>query len=138
MPERYFIRVIKYFVYLCLLFAVIYGLMLMMKQTSWNMIVSVTQNKNFWLLCAVFVILPLLYPFFGFVTRTVRARMDPGENRAIILRTAETNGFILVKELGNTMTFRPATMAGRLRTLFEDKVKIILKDDKIIITGPRK
>ncbi|MCC8089071.1 MAG: hypothetical protein LIO79_07400 [Rikenellaceae bacterium] len=138
MPERYIIRVVKYFIYLCLLFVIIYGMLLIAGQTTWDTLATVTHRKDIWLLGAVFVILPLLYPFFGFVTRTVRGRMDSDENRSIVLKTTESGGFILVREVHNTMTFRPGAATARVRALFEDKITITLENDKIIISGPRR
>ena len=135
--KRYALRAAKYFVYLLGLFIVLYALLILTGYSSWETLGRVTASgSRLWLLLAAFVGLPLLYPLFGFVTRTVRADFDG--SKEIILRTMALNGFKPVEEGDGRMVFRAATAAGKLRLLYEDRITLTRDDNYIVIEGPRK
>lgn len=131
--ERYFIRAAKYFVYLVILLAVIYGVLIL---TGYSSVESVMNSNRRWLLAGMLVLLPLLYPFFGYVSREVKTNFET--DRDLIVRIFESNGFVLAEENSERMVFEAKTMLMKLRMLYEDKIVVTPRDNFIIISGSRK
>lgn len=138
MTDRYFIRAIKYFIYLAVIFSVIYAILIITGQTTLSAFSYTLHSDRVWWLVAAFILLPAAQPSYGYVRRGLRGRMVTEENRRKVLETMEAGRYVLVNEVHDTMTFRAATTASRLRLLYEDKITVTLDKDKITIEGPRK
>ena len=136
MGNRYLIRAGKYFIFLLLLFVLLYGMMIAIGQSSWAALGYVFTTNRVWWMAALFVVLPLTYPFFGFVTREVRATRNL--DRDTIVRVLGINGFALKSESGDTMVFVPDNFAGRLRMFFEDEIVVVRKENVITVSGIRR
>ena len=135
--KRYFLRSVKYFIWLMALLVIVYALMLLFGQTNYATLQSVIHTGRIWWLVGAILVVTVAYPRFGYTARELRGRVTPDENRDKVLSTMEMNGYMLTQEMHGVMTFRSGTFAGRLRRRFEDKVEVKLNGDKIIISGPR-
>ncbi len=136
MKNRYIIRVAKYFLYLCLFFAVIFGVMIALNYTSWEAFLHVFSSTRGLILLAFFVVFPLIYPFMGFITREVRANV--AEDRDTVLRVFEMCGYKLVCESNGEMLYRAAGKFARMRLLYEDLISVTFDEKYLTMSGPRK
>lgn len=136
--KRYLTRATKYFVYLVVLFALIYGVMLSTRTTL------ITPDA-FWLFLAsprgllmfgAIVGLALLYPRSGFVSRAVRLDMD--RDREAVMKAFGLSGFALTEEKDGKMVFRAASPVKRALMLYEDEVVLDYGRVPAEIEGNRK
>lgn len=135
MKNRYLIRAAKYFAYLIILFLVLYGILIAVGYSSWSTLVTVWSSNRIWMLVIAFVGLPLLYPFFGFVTREVRGNLET--NRDVINKVLALNGYTVVSEDNGRIICR-ARGVKKVSLLFEDMLTITADDNYLKIEGPRK
>jgi hypothetical protein len=136
MKNRYSIRAAKYFVYLLILFALLFGLLLLTRYTSWQTFAALTQSGRIWLLAAAFVVLPTLYPLFGYVAREMS--LDYDKRRELIERVLAMNGYRIVSETPDSLICRAAAGMKRAALMFEDRIVIRRDGRGVRIEGPRK
>lgn len=135
----YLIRSVKYFCALCVFSLVIMGLNLMtgFAQLTFEQTLSVLfSTPRGMLLPVAIVVLSLLYPRFGFVSRKVEG--DVEENRVQILTAFENSGFELCNEQDGEMTFRAKGFLRRLMMLYEDEIKVSQYGQWILLDGNRR
>lgn len=136
MPDRYIIRAAKYFIYLLLIFAVLFGLLLATGYSSWQTFGAVARSGRVWLLAAAFVGLPLVYPLFGYVKRQMTIDFDG--RRELIGRVLAMNGYRVVSETPDSLVCRAATGLKRAALQFEDRIVIRRTGRGVRVEGPRK
>ena len=136
MKNRYLIRAAKYFVYLLVIFAVLFGLLLLTRYTSWQTLEAILHSDRIWLLAAAFIGLPAVYPLFGYVKREMS--LDYDQRREQIERVLAMNGYRIVAETPDSLTCRANNGMKRAALQFEDRI-VIRRDGRYLsIEGPRK
>lgn len=138
--ETYFRRVLKYFIQLVVLFVILFTFMFLTGTAADNGDRTLSQiliSQRGLLLAVVVVVLSLLYPRFGFVTREIKSSVaDTNEQ---IMKAFAVSGYELSKsESAETMVFRADNIAKRILTLWEDKITVTEKDGCVTISGIRK
>lgn len=136
--KQYFYRSAKYLVYLILLFFIIYALMLLTGTTS----ISLDKlGMLFWSkaglpLIAFAIIISLLYPRFGFVSRDISiAKLQDEE---LVTRLLNAEGFTLVSNEKNIMVFRATSIFKKIILRFDDAITIDKNNSIATISGGRK
>ena len=136
MLKRYPIRVVKYFLFLVALFVVLFGVMLVINQTSFQAFRMVWETKR-WMLLILFVGLPLLYPFFGYATREVRGNMT--EKRNVIERALISSGFKITEDQPDRIVAHAAKGIKKASLFFEDRIEITPEGNHYVrIEGARR
>ncbi len=137
--KQYMIRVVKYFIYLVIIYLAILNIAEMTgylgsnEGTTYQILFS---ERGFAALAAM-AALSLLYPKFGYLKRQSRASIK--RNRDMIIKVFEVNGMRLKSENDTEMIFCAATLLRRLRLLFEDEITVRKTDDGgIEISGNRR
>lgn len=140
MKNRYFVRALKYLVWLIVLFVALYALMMVTgtsrvsAQQAWMEVYSSSRGI---LMMIVIVLLAAAYPFFGFVRRTVNAGIT--DDRDSILRAFNESGFTLAWESPAQMVFKASAPIKKLRLLWEDTITVTADGDgRIILEGIRR
>ncbi len=134
--ERYFIRSVKYLVWLSVLFALILGIMVLTGTYSGEeQVESIFMSRRGWTMIAVIIMLAAIYPKIGFVKRRIPGDLVSG--RGAVMKAMDLSGFVLEEEKDGMMIFK-ATGTKRLFLMFEDTVKIYDQDGTIILDGIRK
>jgi len=135
--KRYLIRVVKYMVYLAIVFCLIVA------------IFSLTTNQgihyeNFFRpdtgnqLIIFFIVISVVYPFFGFVKKRVYLNRSFTEDKEMIKEIFINNRYIVVAEEANTITFRHSSTFTRAMRMFEDDIVIDFSDNPIVLDGQRR
>ncbi len=134
--KRYPIRVLRYFLFLVGLFIVLLGVLLLVGQTSPLGLRHVVETRG-WVLLAVFVGLPLVYPFFSYGARSVRGNLH--EKRETIDRALASCGFEAVGESPERIVAK-ATGSKRFTLLtVENRIEITPDGNQHVrIEGPKK
>ena len=121
MLKRYPIRVVKYFLFLVALFVVLFGIMIIFNWSSWSMLMNIWKTDQVWVLVAVFIGIPLIYPFFGYTAREVRGNLD--EKRDVVERVLTMSGFT-VTENRPTRIIAHTKGIKKVSLMFEDRIEI--------------
>ena len=125
MNRKNLLRSVKYFVLLCVLYAVIMTVLCAtgMSAVPADMMTYVLFHT--WrgaMLGGMALFLAATYPYFGFVRREAAADMD--EDRDSIVQAFASAGFVLTEESAGGMKFRAADTVRRLRLLWEDEIEV--------------
>ncbi len=136
---RHVIRSVKYLLALVVIFV---AMMLLVGYTGQVKLTIAEQfdifmtNNNGALKIALLVVLAAVYPFFGFIKRSVDGTVD--EYRDKIIVAMESAGFAFVGERDGVMIFRASNILRRVTFLFEDKIEVRQQGDKIELSGVRR
>lgn len=143
--KRYWIRMVKYLVLLCLLFVALMALMYytgnmgLLKgegfwDTLWQQLFYTERGR--WMIPAI-LMLSLCYPRFGYVKRVVED-CNWQEHRTQIENAFRAHGFEVVSESDQKICFRATGWLSRLQYLFEDEICIRPQGKGIEIEGIRR
>lgn len=132
------IRSVKYFLLLVAIFAILN----LYKCATSSVEISFEEQLAFFFaqkgalkLALVFVI-SLLYPYFGFVKRSIAGSIL--ENRDQIEVAMELKGFSFKEERDNVLYFKANTILRKIAFLGEDTIEVKQIDGNIVIEGVRK
>jgi hypothetical protein len=136
--KQYFLRSLKYFIVLCLLFVALVWLKVTYEHlpiTMGQMMQLYFSAWNGWFMAVVIVIMSATYPYFGFVTRRTVGSITA--DRQQIEAAMATTGLVLKSTEDGRLVFR-ATGVQRLTLLFEDEVIAEQQGEEIVLSGHRK
>ena len=137
MLKRYPIRVVKYFLFLVALFVVLFGLMLIINQTSLHAFSTVWETDRVWVLLVIFVGMPVFYPFFGYTARDVRGNMT--DKREAIERALAVSGFKVTENTPGKIVAHAAKTVKKMALGFEDRIEITPEGNHYVrVDGPRR
>ena len=121
----YLRRVLKYFLQITLLFAVIILILMGTGMVSKDVAVAFQHGwTSVWWILAAFLAMSFAYPFFGYQKRKILVNGDPAEARNGIVEALRIRGYVLEKEQGGVYTFRPASPVNRAARLWEDRITL--------------
>lgn len=136
---KYFIRSVKYFAALCVLY---WALVWLSASTSAFPITNMQYLQLMfstwrgWMLIVATVLLAATYPRFGFVTKRVECCID--HDREQIENAFRIGGYELKSQTDDEMTFRATSPLNRLTMLFEDEIKVKQWAGWVEISGLRR
>lgn len=137
--KQYIVRVVKYFVYLVVIYIAILSIAEMTGYLSAQegSVAEILRSQRGVIALSAMAALSLLYPRFGYLKRVSKASIK--RDRESIIKAFEVNGMRLKSEEDGVMTFIAATLLRRLRLLFEDEVRVkATKDGGVEISGNRR
>ncbi len=135
---RHFIRSVKYFVALVVIFFAVSFLM----NFAGGLPLTFAQRMELFmadsgaLKIVMLVVLAGLYPLFGFVKRSVEGDITKHQGQIIV--AMERAGFTLRSQGEGKMVFGANTIFRRLTFLFEDKITVTQRGEQIEIEGVRR
>ena len=136
---KYLIRVVKYMVYLAIVFFLIVGIFSITSKSGEGI-----SYDNFFRagtkpqLIIFFVLMSFVYPFLGFVKKKVYLNKSFAEDKQKIKEIFTNSRYIIVKEDAFTITFRHSSTFIRAMRMFEDSVIIDFSDNPIVLEGQRR
>lgn len=136
---RYFVRALKYFALLCVLYVAIVWLMYWsgsLPDHPWPTIGIVLQSQRGIIMAAALVLLAAAYPMFGFMRKRIEGSTTG--NREQIVNAFRMQGFRLTGQRDGEMTFRGDGVFKRLSLLFEDEIIVRDTDAGLEIEGIRR
>lgn len=137
---KYLLRLVKYFVLLCVLYVVLVWLMNYVEPSGLGLWELVMQNVNCqkgYLMIGGFVVLAAFYPLFGFM----RSRVDDCdivEDRVRIDNAMRLFGFRFVEEREGKLIYRAEGLLHRLWLVLEDRIEVRKVDGGVELYGIRK
>lgn len=136
---RYFVRALKYFAWLCVLYIAIVWIMYWsgsLPERPWQMMGIVLSSERGILMMAAFVVLAAAYPMFGFMRKRIAG--DMVRNREQIVNAFRMQGFRLTEERDGEMVFRGEGFVKRLSLLYEDRIVVRGVGDGLELNGIRR
>lgn len=122
---KYFIRSIKYFLYLTVILVVVLYALVALKLANGD-IQSMFRNgyDSLWQIAGILAIFAAVYPKFGYSTRKAIVPGAYSEIRDSVLSVMESRGYRLEKEEGENMTFRLRSPLYRITRVGEDRIML--------------
>lgn len=135
--KRYLIRAIKQLITFLIALTLIIG------------VFSITSGKEFRFdtlfrpgtgtqLTIFLLVMSLIYPLFGYVTRKVHLNKSFEEDQTTIKDIFFTNRYVIEGEGKGFVIFRHKSSFIRTMKLFEDTITVDVSDNPIKLEGPRK
>ena len=122
---KYLIRSVKYFIYICVFVTIILLVMVLLGFVSSDINVMFQQGwKSVGYIAAMFALVSLFYPKFGFRKRLAAALGDFADLRGGAVAYMEEHGYYLESENDQVMTFRYRSFINRLFRMFEDRITL--------------
>ena len=136
---HYLIRVCKYFIYCTVLLLLILALVFYTSDHGqlthfWEMI----PPSNYWQVALFLSAFAIVYPFVGFVKRSVYLNKPFVQDRGILLDPIIRANYRIEKEENNIITFRPKGAFTRFMRLYEDRMTLDFSDNPIVLEGMRR
>jgi tryptophan-rich sensory protein len=135
--KQYLIRVIKYAIYLGIVFLLIVAIFSLTSSNGFdykNLFRPGTELQ----LIVFFVVISLIYPFFGFAKKRVYLNNGFENDREKILDIFTNSKYTVASETREFIVFKHKSPFLRLMRMFEDKITLHISDNPIILEGLRK
>ena len=121
----YLRRVLKYFIQITILFAVIILVLMLSGMVSKDVSVAFQNGWTSiaWIL-GLFAVMSFAYPFFGYQKRKIQVNGDPALARDGIVEALRTRGYALESEAEGVLKFHLTAPVNRAARLWEDTITL--------------
>ena len=121
----YIRRAIKYFIHTCLLLAIIIGILMLSGMVSRDISVAFTHGwTSVWWILAIFAVMALVYPFFGYQKRKIHVNGDPALAQNGIVEALKIRGYVLGSDADGVLKFHLSSPVNRAFRFWEDTVTL--------------
>ena len=121
----YIRRAVKYFIQVSLLSAVIIGVLMATGYVSKDINVALPHGwKSVWWILAVFAVMALAYPFFGYQKRKINVNGDPALAKDGIVEALKGRGYVLEGEKDGELSFHLSSPLNRAARMWEDRITL--------------
>ena len=121
----YIRRALKYFIQTCLLLAIIIGILMLSGMVSKDISVAFTHGwKSVWWILAIFAVMALVYPFFGYQKRLIHVKGDPALARDGIVEALKIRGYVPESEADGILKFHLSSPVNRAFRFWEDTITL--------------
>ncbi|MBQ3765469.1 MAG: hypothetical protein II874_01865 [Bacteroidales bacterium] len=121
----YLRRAVKYFIQITFLFAAVILVLMLTGMVSKDIAVAFRSGwTSVWWILAIFAVMSLAYPFFGYQKRKILISGDPAEARGGIEEAMRARGYVLASDADGVLKFHLSSPVNRLARLWEDTVTL--------------
>ena len=121
----YIRRAIKYFIQTCLLLAIIIGILMLSGMVSRDISVAFTHGwTSVWWILAIFAVMALVYPFFGYQKRKIHVNGDPALAQNGIVEALKIRGYVLGSDADGVLKFHLSSPVNRAFRFWEDTITL--------------
>ena len=133
---KYLVRSIKYFFYLMIILTVIILALVLTKFVDADLsTMFVNGYDSLWQIAIIMAVFALVYPRFGFSTRTAHVYGSPEETRPAVMKVMDLHGYRLESEDVETMTFVKKSVLARILKMYEDRLTLTRTGAGIEVEG---
>lgn len=121
---KYFIRALKYYLYLCLILVLVIAIIFLLKLNGESTLKGLFVNgyDSLWQMALILLVFAASYPRFGYGKRHIIFDGPAADARPTIDKCMNAAGYVLVKEDGEDMVWRKASIYARITRMLEDSV----------------
>ena len=121
----YLRRAVKYFIQISLLLALIIGVLMATGYVSKDVAVAFQHGwKSVWWILAIFALMALVYPFFGYQKRKINVNGDPALAKDGIVEALKGRGYVLASEADGVLKFKLSSPLNRAARMWEDTITL--------------
>ena len=121
----YIRRALKYFIQTCLFLALILAVLMLSGLVSKDVSVAFIHGwTSVWWILALFAVMALVYPFFGYQKRSIRVNGDPALARDGIVEALRGRGYVLGSEADGVLKFHLTAPVNRAFRFWEDTITL--------------
>lgn len=118
-------RALKYFIQVCILFALIIVVLMLSGMVPKDVSTAFQDGwKSVWLILALFAVMALVYPFFGYQKRKINVKGDPALARDGLVEALKIRGYVPESEKDGILKFHLASPVNRAFRLWEDTITL--------------
>ena len=120
---KYIVRSLKYFVYICIIMALILTALVLLKVVDSDVTLMFRNGyDSLWQIALMFLVVSFLYPRFGYCRRCVRVPGEYSEVRDALVSCMNELGYDLESEESENLSFRLRSTLGRITRPWEDRL----------------
>ena len=118
-------RALKYFVQTCLLLAIILAVLMLSGMVSKDISVAFQHGwTSVWWILALFAVMALVYPFFGYQTRMIHVKGDPALMKDGIVEALRGRGYVLGSDENGILKVHLTAPLNRAFRFWEDTITL--------------
>ena len=118
-------RALKYFVQTCLLLAIILAVLMLSGMVSKDISVAFQHGwTSVWWILALFAVMALVYPFFGYQKRMIHVKGDPALMKDGIVEALRGRGYVLGSDENGILKFHLTAPLNRAFRFWEDTITL--------------
>ena len=118
-------RALKYFIQTCLLLVIILAVLMLSGMVSKDISVAFQHGwTSVWWILALFAVMALVYPFFGYQKRQIHVKGDPALARDGIVEALQGRGYVLAGETDGVLKFHLTAPLNRAFRFWEDTITL--------------
>lgn len=122
---KYFVRSIKYFIYLMIILALLIVILILTGFVEGNLEdMFVNGTDSLWQIALLMAVFAAIYPRFGYSTRTAHLKGSAEELRPTINKVMELHDYKLESETADGMTFRRRSPVAKAMKMWEDRLSL--------------
>ncbi len=122
---KYIVRAVKYFIYLIVLLTLIIAAMVLAGFVESDVSkIFVNGYDSLWQIGLLMAVFAVIYPRFGFSTRTAHFYGTPEEADAALRNVMDLHGYKLEKEEDGVKCFIKRSPVSRLLKMYEDRIVV--------------
>ncbi|PKO98988.1 MAG: hypothetical protein CVU13_07625 [Bacteroidetes bacterium HGW-Bacteroidetes-8] len=135
--QQYLTRVIKYLIYLAIVFTLVVAIFSLTSGTGFSFTNLFREGTEIQII--VFLLaMSIIYPFFGYAKKKVYLNKSYLEDKAKIVDVFDKSRFSVEFEGTTSTTFRHKSVVVRMFRMFEDRIVLDFSDNPISLEGQRK
>lgn len=138
---KYFIRSVKYFIYIVVIFLILVNIIFYtsQRQPGVDNFMDLFRGGTQWQMLALFIAFSAIYPLLGYYNRKIDTNGNFADKKQDIIKYMTDSGrFLLTDDSNGKLTFRIRSPFVKFMRLYEDAIVIDYTDNPIIISGLRK
>lgn len=136
---KYLIRAVKYFCEVVIILVVVMGILILMGIVEADINLMFKDGyDSVKLILAMFAVVSLLYPRFGYNSRLAIIPGEYSEVKQGIIDYMEDRNYVLESEEGECLTFRSKSIAMKLARMYEDRITMTREFTGFRVEGPTK
>ncbi|MBO8473244.1 MAG: hypothetical protein IAB81_06395 [Bacteroidetes bacterium] len=136
---RYFLRALKYFIYICILGALIVVLFTLLQGGSFDIDTLFIQGKkSIYMILGLFAVISAIYPAIGYQKRSMSFSGNWDEIKPEIISIMKERRFKVENDGGSHLTFISDGGAARFLRMYEDRITIDAAGGVMLLEGHRR
>ena len=138
---KYFIRSVKYFVYIVVIFLIIVNIIFYtsQRQPGIDNFMDLFKEGSIWQMLALFIAFAAVYPALGYYNKKIYTNNNFATKKQSIIDYMTDGGrYILTDDSNGQLTFRIRSPFIRFMRLYEDAIVINYTDNPVVMSGLRK
>ncbi len=135
--KRYFIRAIKYLIYMVVFLFLFVSVFALISKEQWSYDVLFRADTK-WQMAGFLFFFSFIYPIFGYIKKKVYINGPFEQDKEQIIQVFLNTNFVLVYSSESELVFQHKSPFIRLMRMYEDAIVVNITENPITLEGQRK